>query len=261
MPPVGVEALKKRVRQLSLATVAKAAMSEPRVSRFASAVVWVLLSGSNSTLPHPPVDRSTKFGTFPAAIRSPSGFPEMDCPLMNLAAVKAEATVVSSLTTTFSGGFSPSTVNRTIAGLSPRPLLTVAFAAFGNQIEDDVLAGGLCGAELKPTVSCQFLFEPVAWVRPHSRPTVSLWILREDRRPLQLAPRSEQPPQPGRTHSRAVQLVNSIMAICALSILSIALSVRGNRKQHSSLVQAAAFWEKPGLFQRYRPSIGSAIGQ
>ena len=87
-PPGGVAALRKRARQSSLATVRKAAISEPSVSRFASVVVWVLLSGSTITLPHPPVVGSTRFGTLPAAMRSPSGLPEIASPSMNRAAVK-----------------------------------------------------------------------------------------------------------------------------------------------------------------------------
>ena len=58
-------------------------MSEPSVSKLASVVVIELLSGLSSTLPQPPVTGSTRFGTFPAAILSPSGFPEIDSPLMN----------------------------------------------------------------------------------------------------------------------------------------------------------------------------------
>jgi hypothetical protein len=79
-------------------------MSEPSVFKMASVVVWVLLSGSRSTFPHPPVAVSTRLGTFPAAIRSPSGLPEIASALMNRAAVNADATVVSSLMTTFAGG-------------------------------------------------------------------------------------------------------------------------------------------------------------
>src|SRR5664279_4140100 len=74
-PPVGVVALKKRARQSSLATVNDAVTSEPSVSRVARVVVWALLSGSRITSPHPPVARSTKFDTFPAAIRSPKRIP------------------------------------------------------------------------------------------------------------------------------------------------------------------------------------------
>ena len=125
-PPGGVAALRKRARQSSLATVAKAVMSEPSVFRFASVVVWVLLSGSRSTLPHLPVAGSTRFGAFPAAIRSPSGFPEIDSPLMNRAAVNAEATVVSSLTVTFFGNVVPSSVISAMASLGP-----LSAAAFG----------------------------------------------------------------------------------------------------------------------------------
>jgi hypothetical protein len=105
-----------------LATVAKALISEPSVSKVASVVVWKLLSGSTITLPHPPVAGSTRFGTFPAAIRSPSAFPEIESPLMNCAAVNAEATVVSSLITTLAGGVPPSTARRAIAGLFPPAL-------------------------------------------------------------------------------------------------------------------------------------------
>src|SRR6516165_3522552 len=118
-PPVGVAALRNRSRQASSATVAKAAMSEPSVFRFASVAVWVLLIGSISTLPHPPVQGSTKLGTFPAAIRSPRGFPEIDSPLMNRAAVNADATVVSSFTVTVLGGLELSTANSAIASLAP----------------------------------------------------------------------------------------------------------------------------------------------
>ena len=59
----------------SLAAVNDAVISEPRVSSFANVVVWVLFSGSRITFPHPPVTGSTRLGTFPAAILSPSGLP------------------------------------------------------------------------------------------------------------------------------------------------------------------------------------------
>ena len=123
--PVGVEALRKRARQSSLPPVANAVMSEPSVSRVARVVVWVLLMGSNSTLPHLPVAGSTRFGALPAAIFSPSGLPEIASPLMKRAEVKAEATVVSSLTTTLAGGLFPNTVSSASAGLSPPALSLV----------------------------------------------------------------------------------------------------------------------------------------
>lgn len=43
------------------------------VAKFAIVGVWLLFSGSWMTVPHPPVPRSTKLGTLPAAIFSCSG--------------------------------------------------------------------------------------------------------------------------------------------------------------------------------------------
>jgi hypothetical protein len=102
-------------------------MSEPSVSNFANVVVIELLSGSRSTLPHPPVAGSTKFGAFPAAIRNPSGLPDSASPLRKRALVNAEATVVSSLMTTLLGGLLPRTVNNAMAGLSTVDLLPLAW--------------------------------------------------------------------------------------------------------------------------------------
>jgi hypothetical protein len=101
-------------------------MSEPSVSSVANVVVVELLSGSRSTLPHPPVAGSTKFGAFPAAIRSPSGFPKIASPLMKRAEVNVDATVVSSLITILAGGWLPKTVSNAMAVLSALPFLTVA---------------------------------------------------------------------------------------------------------------------------------------
>ena len=121
------------------------------MSKVAIVVVIELLSGSRSTLPHPPVTGSTRFGTFPAAIRSPSGLPEIASPLMNRAAVNAEATVVSSLTVTVVGDEVPSSAISTMA--------SSAFgggfqrAAFGDQIQHGIRARDLVGAKLKSTIS------------------------------------------------------------------------------------------------------------
>jgi hypothetical protein len=71
------------------------------------------------TDPQLPLCGFTRFGTFIAAIRSPSGFPEMDSPRMNRAAVKAEATVVNSFTVADSGNFVPSTASSAMASLGP----------------------------------------------------------------------------------------------------------------------------------------------
>ena len=65
------------------------------------------------------VAESTRLGTFLAAIRNPSGLPEIDSPLMmKRAAVNAEATVVGSLMTTFGGGALFSTSNIAVAAFS-----------------------------------------------------------------------------------------------------------------------------------------------
>ena len=40
------------------------------------------------------------------------------------------------------GGLLPTTVISAMAGLSPLALLTEAIAAFGNEIQDDIVAGG-----------------------------------------------------------------------------------------------------------------------
>src|SRR5215831_2783873 len=76
--------------------------------------------------PQPPVERSTKLGTLPAAILRPSACPLIAAPLRNCACVHTEATVVISLITTLGGGVLPSTESSTIAGLSPLPLFTAA---------------------------------------------------------------------------------------------------------------------------------------
>jgi hypothetical protein len=114
-PPVGVAAWKNRERQSSLA-VAAAVMSDARVLKVASVVLRLLLSGSMITLPQPPVCRFTKFGTFIAAIRRPSGFPEMAPSFINCAAVNAEATVVNSSTVTVPAGVEPSSVSSETLG-------------------------------------------------------------------------------------------------------------------------------------------------
>jgi len=64
------------------------------------------------------VAESTRLGTFLAAIRNPSGLPEIDSPLMKRAAVNAEATVVSSLMTTFGGSALFSTSNIAVVAFS-----------------------------------------------------------------------------------------------------------------------------------------------
>ena len=118
-PPVTVAAFRKSARHASSATVANAVISAPSVLSRASVVFSVLLIGSSSTLPQVPVTGSTRFGALPAAIRRPNALPLMAVPLMKRALVNTEATVVSSLTTTFSGGSVPSTDISASASLEP----------------------------------------------------------------------------------------------------------------------------------------------
>lgn len=74
----------------------------------ASAVVRGAFSGSAMTGPRPPVSRSTRFGTLPAAILRPMAAPLIAAPSRNCAAVHADATVVSSLIVARAGGSAPS---------------------------------------------------------------------------------------------------------------------------------------------------------
>src|SRR5262245_39985281 len=75
--------------------------------------------------PQPPVVRSTKLGTLPAAIFSCSGWPLIAVPSMNWLCVHKDATVGISFMAMFAGGLVPNTAISAIAGLSP-PLLSVA---------------------------------------------------------------------------------------------------------------------------------------
>src|SRR5208337_3517178 len=151
VPPVGVAALKKRARQSSLATVKDAVISEPRVSKLAIVVVMELLSGSSSTLPHPPVERSTRSGTFPAAIFSPSGFPEIPVLLMKRAFVNTDATVVSSLIVTLAGGLLPTTAKSAMAGLSPPALLALATPPVATRYRMPSLLAPLARTSKRPS--------------------------------------------------------------------------------------------------------------
>src|SRR5262245_25789261 len=72
--------------------------------------------------PQPPVCRSTKLGTLPAAILRPSSCPLIAVPSRNCACVHTDATVVISLTTTTLVGVFPSTDRHVTAGLLPLTL-------------------------------------------------------------------------------------------------------------------------------------------
>ena len=72
LPVAGAAAVKSLPHTSAETRVAQPASTLANVAKLAIVGVWLLLSGSCITSPHPPVARSTKFGTFPAAIRSPS---------------------------------------------------------------------------------------------------------------------------------------------------------------------------------------------
>jgi hypothetical protein len=121
VPPPGGVAVSNSLPHASGKLVTQADSRMPSVLNLASVVVCELLSGSWITGPRPPVSRSTKFGTLPAAIRSPSAWPRSAAPFTNCAAVHAEATVVSSLIVTRCGGSVPNRAIKAIAGFGPLP--------------------------------------------------------------------------------------------------------------------------------------------
>src|SRR6516165_2515918 len=101
------------------ARVAQPASTSASVAKFAIVGVWLLLSGPWIASPQPPVPRSTKLGTLPAAILRLRAGPLIAVPSRNCAWVHTDATVVISLTAALAGGLLPSTVMSARAGLSP----------------------------------------------------------------------------------------------------------------------------------------------
>jgi hypothetical protein len=65
------------------------------VAKLVIVVVLLLLSASCIAIPRPPVYRSTKFGTFPAAIFNPSGLPWILSPSRNWAGGISERSMES----------------------------------------------------------------------------------------------------------------------------------------------------------------------
>src|SRR5262245_9779459 len=95
--------------------------------------VCPLLSGPGMAPPHPPVPRSTKLGTLPAAILSCNGWPLIAVPSMNWLCVQTDATVVISLIVTIGGGFAPTTAISAMAGLFPPALLVAGVPPFATK--------------------------------------------------------------------------------------------------------------------------------
>src|SRR5271168_5014846 len=71
-PPGGVEAANSLLQASDLTRVMQPANKSPSVLKIDRSVVCVLFKGSWITGPKPPVARSTKLGTLPAAILKPS---------------------------------------------------------------------------------------------------------------------------------------------------------------------------------------------
>src|SRR5271169_837812 len=123
--PSGLVAAPKRLLHASTFTrVVQPATTSDSVLKFAIVGVWVLFRASWIMPPYPPVARSTKLATLPAAMRRPSAFPLIAVPSRNWAWVQTDATVVISLIVTLAGGVLPSTVISAIAGLLVAALLT-----------------------------------------------------------------------------------------------------------------------------------------
>jgi hypothetical protein len=176
-PPIAA-AIRKRLRQSSLRSVMKADSSEPSVLRFAIVVLCVMLIGSKQYFAPCPGRGSTRLGTLPAAIFNPPGLPEIDSPLMNRAPVNAEATVVSSLITTFAGGVWPGTDSRSPAELllwaivyRMASALTSSWLVISNRPSVPVVTWASClGSPLLAARSVTVEFasgRPVRQISPH----------------------------------------------------------------------------------------------
>ena len=98
--PGGAAIANRPLHAFGVTRVTQAEIRSASVAKFAMVGVWPLLSGLWIASPHPPVERSTKLGTLPAAMRRPSAGPLSVAPTRNCAFVQTDATVVISLTTT-----------------------------------------------------------------------------------------------------------------------------------------------------------------
>src|SRR5262249_38032537 len=119
VPDGGVAAAKSCAHASGTTRAAQPASASASVAKLAIVGVCALLSESWITAPQPPVARSTRLGTLPAAILKPSAGPRSALPSKNCALVHTDATVVSSFSVTFAGGFAPSTARSASAALSP----------------------------------------------------------------------------------------------------------------------------------------------
>src|SRR5271157_2794892 len=118
-PPGGVATAKSLLQASPLTRVMQPANRLLSVLIVASVAVCELFRGSWTTKPRPPVLRSARLGTFPAAIQRPSAGPLSVVPFRNCAPVQTDATVVNSSIVRVLGGVVPSTDMSAIAGLLP----------------------------------------------------------------------------------------------------------------------------------------------
>src|SRR5262250_2524396 len=119
--PFGVVVASKNLLHASAVTcVTQPERTSANVAKLAIVGVCPLLSGPWIASPHPPLSRSTKLGTFPAAMRRPRSCPFNVSPSRNWADVQTDATVAASFTVTVFGGLVPSTASSAMALLATR---------------------------------------------------------------------------------------------------------------------------------------------
>jgi hypothetical protein len=135
-PPRGPCAARKTVSQASGRTrVTQPASTLASVAKLAIVGVWPLFSGSWIVPPQPPVCRSTKLGTLPAAIFSCSGWPLMASPSMNWLCVHTEAMVVISLIVTLAGALAAQHRHQRNRRVVAAALAGCGRAAAGHQVQ------------------------------------------------------------------------------------------------------------------------------
>src|SRR5271165_5761410 len=122
-PPGAVAAAKSLLQASPLTRVMQPANRLLSVLIVATVAVCELFRGSWTIGPRPPVLRSARLGTFPAAIRRPSAGPLSVAPFRNCAPVQTDASVVNSSIVRVLGGVVPSTDMSAMAGLSTTALL------------------------------------------------------------------------------------------------------------------------------------------
>src|SRR5208282_862055 len=133
LPSGAVAATNSLLHASAFTRVAQPASTSDSVAKLAMVGDSVLFSASAIVVPYPPVERSTKLGTLPAAMRRPSVGPLIEAPSRNRAAAYVDATVVNSLTTTCAGALPPSTARKVRAGLLPACLLAEGVPAVATR--------------------------------------------------------------------------------------------------------------------------------